>query len=94
MSIENQSLNENLTTVTNELRRRLGMQNINAILNIVNEEPTLLVLDGAINVTEPAGGDDDIALVLSQMKTLYPEYTFAYDKQGAIAIHNKPNLTH
>jgi len=94
MSLENLSSNETLTTVSNELSRRLAYQNIRAVVHDDGEEPRLLALDGALDSTEPAGNDDDIELVLNQMQKLFPQFTFTYDRQGSIAIVNKPQQTH
>lgn len=90
MALENPESKESLVTAINDLKRRLGMQNINAVLHTDNEEPILMALDGALDNTEPAGNDTDIELVLQQVQKLYPEFTFEYNFQGSIAIHIKP----
>jgi 23S rRNA G2445 N2-methylase RlmL len=94
MSLEKQATPETVTTVAHELSRRLAFQNIRAVVHDDGEEPRLIALDGALDNTEPAGNDTDIELVLNQMQKLFPQFTFTYDREGSIAIHNKPYQTH
>ncbi len=86
MSLEKPTSKEGFAIVIPALIKELGYLNLNATLFEDEEDSKLIMIDGALDITEGAGNDQDIEQVLEKFTQQYPTFTCTYDYQGAIKV--------